>query len=57
MTRSRAVLAPLPAVLLALALPLPAWAQGGDWPQWLGPHRDGRYDGPALGAAASQAGR
>ena len=50
MTRSRAVLAPLPAVLLALALPLPAWAQGGDWPQWLGPHRDGRYDGPALAA-------
>ena len=45
---SRAVLLPLAAVLLALALPLPARAQGGDWPQWLGPQRDGRYGGPAL---------
>ena len=47
---SRTVLLPLAAVLLAWALPLPAWAQGGDWPQWLGPHRDGQYDGPALNA-------
>ena len=47
--RRRALL-PLTAVLLALLLPAPAWAQEGDWPQWLGPQRDGSYDGPAIGA-------
>ena len=36
----------LPALLLAAALPAPALAQ--DWPQWLGPGRDGHYAGPAL---------
>ena len=36
----------LPAILLAAALPGPATAQ--DWPQWLGPARDGHYAGPAL---------
>ncbi len=42
----RRVLRWLPAVLLAAALPGPAQAQ--DWPQWLGPDRDGQYSGPAL---------
>ena len=36
----------LAVALLAAALPLPAQAQ--DWPQWLGPSRDGHYTGPAL---------
>ena len=40
----------LPAVLLAglLAVPVAAPAQAQDWPQWLGPDRDGQYTGPAL---------
>ena len=46
--RSRTVLPPLAAVLLAVAAAVPLQAQDADWPQWLGPHRDGRYDGPAL---------
>ena len=36
------------AVLLAVAAAVPLQAQDADWPQWLGPHRDGRYDGPAI---------
>ena len=42
----RRVLAWLLAAPLAAALPGPAQAQ--DWPQWLGPDRDGQYTGPAL---------
>ena len=45
----RRVLACLPAFLLAVAAAAPAAAQGDDWPQYLGPGRDGRYAGPALG--------
>ena len=37
------VRAALLAVVVAWALPLPAHGQ--DWPQWLGPDRDGRYSG------------
>ena len=37
--------------LLVVAIAGPALAQDADWPQWLGPGRDGRYAGPELSAA------
>lgn len=48
MAAVRRVLAVCAAAGIAAALAGPAWAQ--DWPQWLGPGRDGQYTGPALRA-------
>ena len=38
----------LPAATLVLALVGGAWVVAGDWPQYLGPDRNGVYTGPAL---------
>ena len=48
--RDRRVVATWLAALFAVAAAAPAMAQGEDWPQWLGPGRDGHYRGPALAA-------